>query len=54
MQGYLFSRPLAAEEFVLLLERESAGGGEFSLLRQLCASYGERSVSELAVDIANS
>ncbi|MEO8442400.1 MAG: EAL domain-containing protein [Betaproteobacteria bacterium] len=54
MQGYLFSRPLAAEEFVLLLERESAGGGKFSLLRQLCASYGERSVSELAVDITNS
>ena len=54
MQGYLFSRPLAAEEFVLLLERESAGGENFSLLRQLCASYGERSVSELAVDITNS
>ncbi len=54
MQGYLFSRPLAAEEFVLLLERESAGGEDFSLLRQLCASYGERSVSELAVDITNS
>jgi diguanylate cyclase (GGDEF)-like protein/PAS domain S-box-containing protein len=54
MQGYLFSRPLGAEEFAALLERESAGGGKFSLLRQRCATYGERSVSELAVDITNS
>ena len=31
MQGYLFSRPLAAEEFVTLIEREAAGGAKFSL-----------------------
>jgi EAL domain-containing protein (putative c-di-GMP-specific phosphodiesterase class I) len=54
MQGYLFSRPLGADEFATLLERESAGGEKFSLLRQLCATNGDRSASKLAVDITNS
>jgi len=54
MQGYLFSRPLAADEFATLLERESTGGGKFSLLRQLCATYGEKSAPELVVDVSNS
>jgi EAL domain-containing protein (putative c-di-GMP-specific phosphodiesterase class I) len=53
MQGYLFSRPLAAEEFVTLLERENAGGEKFSLVRQMCATYSRKTASELAVDIAN-
>jgi hypothetical protein len=54
MQGYLFSRPLAADEFVTLIERESAGGGKFSVLRQLCATYSDKSVPELIVDATNS
>lgn len=54
MQGFLFSRPLAAEEFATLLERESDGGGKFSLLRQLCATFGGKSAQEMVVDITNS
>ncbi len=54
MQGYLFSRPLSGAEFVSLLEREGAGGGNFSVLRQLRANYRARPVPKLAVDAANS
>ncbi len=39
MQGYLFSRPLVAAEFVKLVERESGGNGKFSLLRQSCSTF---------------
>ena len=40
MQGFLFSRPLNGAEFVALLERESGPAAEFSVLRQLCCSFG--------------
>jgi EAL domain-containing protein (putative c-di-GMP-specific phosphodiesterase class I) len=53
MQGFLFSRPLAAAEFVTLVERETRGGGRFSLLRQLCSTFNDKSAQELAVDITN-
>ena len=54
MQGFLFSRPLTADEFVTLIERERAGGEKFSLLREMCATYNEKAVPELAVDVSNS
>ncbi len=54
MQGFLFSRPLTADEFVTLVERESGGGSTFSLLRQMCAGYADRAAPELAVDATNS
>jgi diguanylate cyclase (GGDEF)-like protein/PAS domain S-box-containing protein len=53
MQGFLFSRPLSAAEFALLVERESGGAGKFSLLRQLCANFSDESAHEAAVDITN-
>jgi len=54
MQGFLFSRPLTADEFVTLIERERAGGEKFSLLRQMCGTNNEKAVPELAVDVSNS
>ncbi|MCX7136299.1 MAG: EAL domain-containing protein [Proteobacteria bacterium] len=53
MQGFLFSRPLSAGEFALLVERESGGAGKFSLLRQLCANFSADLAHEAAVDITN-
>ena len=53
MQGFLFSRPLSAGEFALLVERESGGTGKFSLLRQLCANFSADLAHEAAVDITN-
>ncbi len=53
MQGYLFSRPLAAEEFVTLVERESRSTDRFSLLRQLCSKLSDESAQRLAVDVTN-
>jgi len=52
MQGFLFSRPLAAEDFITLLERESRSNEKFSLLRQLCASVGQPSPQQLSSDVA--
>jgi len=46
MQGFLFSRPLAADEFITLLERESRSTDKFSILRQLCSSFGDQSSLE--------
>ncbi|MBI4191915.1 MAG: EAL domain-containing protein [Betaproteobacteria bacterium] len=43
MQGFLFSRPLSADEFITLLERESRGTDQYSILRQLCSSLGDQS-----------
>ncbi len=43
MQGFLFSRPLAAAEFVTLVERESRSTDKFSLLRQLCSTFSDKS-----------
>jgi diguanylate cyclase (GGDEF)-like protein/PAS domain S-box-containing protein len=43
MQGFLFSRPLAADEFITLLERESRSTGKFSILRQRCSSFSDQS-----------
>jgi diguanylate cyclase (GGDEF)-like protein/PAS domain S-box-containing protein len=54
MQGYLFSRPLAADEFIALIEREHRGEGKFSMLHQLCATLRDKSAPELAVDASNS
>ena len=53
MQGFLFSRPLSADEFVLLVEREGRAGSKFSLLRQLCSTFSDRAAAEAAVDITN-
>ena len=53
MQGFLFSRPLSAGEFALLVERVSGGAGKFSLLRQLCANFSADLAHEAAVDITN-
>ncbi len=53
MQGFLFSRPLSAGEFALLVERESGGAGKFSLLRQLCANFSADLAHEAAADITN-
>jgi hypothetical protein len=36
MQGFLFSRPLSASDFITLVERESRRGDGYSILRQLC------------------
>ncbi len=36
MQGFLFSRPLAAADFIALVERENRRDDGYSLLRQLC------------------
>jgi len=52
MQGFLFSRPLAAEDFITLLEREGGGTEKFSLLRQLCTSVGQPSAQQLSSDVA--
>ncbi len=51
MQGYLFSRPLAADEFITLLERESRTADKFSILRQLCSSYGDQSSLQFANNV---
>jgi diguanylate cyclase (GGDEF)-like protein len=44
MQGYLFSRPLSAEDFVALMERESARGDGYSILRELCPPLDQGSL----------
>jgi EAL domain-containing protein (putative c-di-GMP-specific phosphodiesterase class I) len=49
MQGFLFSRPLAAAEFITLVERESRSTDKFSLLRQLCSTFSDKSGAQLAV-----
>ena len=45
MQGFLFSRPLTAHDFTLLLERESSATSTFSILQQLCSSFRSREIS---------
>jgi EAL domain-containing protein (putative c-di-GMP-specific phosphodiesterase class I) len=50
MQGYVFSRPLAAAEFIALAERERNGDGKFTVLRHLCSTLSDKSTSQLAVD----
>ena len=52
MQGFLFSKPLTGSEFIALLERESAGSGPSSLLRQLQLSFFDKPTA--AVEITDS
>jgi len=52
MQGFLYSRPLAGEDFITLLERESRGGEKISLLREIRASSGQPSQQQLSADVA--
>ena len=51
MQGFLFSRPLAADEFITLLEREGSGTDKFSILRQLCSSFNDQSSLQFTANI---
>ena len=54
MQGFLFSRPLAADEFITLLERESRSTDKFSILRQLCPSLNrEQSSLQFTANISD-
>jgi EAL domain-containing protein (putative c-di-GMP-specific phosphodiesterase class I) len=54
MQGFLFSRPLEADEFITLLEREGSSTDKFSLLRQLCASFNDQSSFQFTANAADS
>jgi diguanylate cyclase (GGDEF)-like protein/PAS domain S-box-containing protein len=42
MQGFLFSQPLAGDDFIALLERAHSSTDKFSILRQLCPQIGEQ------------
>jgi len=46
IQGFLFSRPLAAAEFVTLVESEIHNGAGPSLLHQLCSTFIDKPVPE--------
>jgi diguanylate cyclase (GGDEF)-like protein/PAS domain S-box-containing protein len=50
MQGYLFSRPLTAADFIALLEKENGGNSRFSMLLELCSTFRDNSASQLALD----
>ena len=54
MQGFLFSRPLSADEFITLLERESSTTDKFSILRQLCPSFSDQSLLQFASNVTGS
>lgn len=51
MQGFLFSRPLSADDFVALLERESSRSDDYSILRQLCPPLDQANL-EFGSDIS--
>jgi EAL domain-containing protein (putative c-di-GMP-specific phosphodiesterase class I) len=52
MQGFLFSRPLEADAFVALMERETGGTDQLSLVRRLCASISQQSALQFTADVA--
>ena len=54
MQGFLFSRPLGAEAFIALLEREQARADSHSILHELCPSRLEQGSLEFGADISGS
>jgi diguanylate cyclase (GGDEF)-like protein/PAS domain S-box-containing protein len=54
MQGFLFSRPLGAEAFIALLEREQARADSHSILDELCPSRLEQGSLEFGADISGS
>jgi EAL domain-containing protein (putative c-di-GMP-specific phosphodiesterase class I) len=53
MQGFLFSRPLAMDEFITLLERESNTSDKFSMLRQLCPSFSDQSSLQFVSNVTD-
>ncbi len=52
MQGFLISRPLAADEFIRLLERSHASPGAPGLLRQESVSYGDHPPLQLMAHVS--